>query len=182
MTARKSIWAVALLGLGGIGAAAQTYNQYGETGLIDMPTAETLPDGQLGLGYTWFDGTQRGNVSFQLLPRVSGTARIATYADSLMGADESDVGFDLKFQLLEEDGMLPGLALGFRDIFGDGPYGAEYLSASGGWAAPAASTTLSAWSPARRSPRLTGSCRTIPGSTATRPSSAGSAGIPRSTA
>ena len=130
MTVKKSVWAVALLGLGGIGAAAQTYNQYGETGLIDMPTAETLPDGQLGLGYSWFDGTQRGNVSFQLLPRVSGTARIATYADSLMGADESDVGFDLKFQLLEENGMLPGLALGFRDIFGDGPYGAEYLVAT----------------------------------------------------
>lgn len=130
MTVKKSVLAMALLGLGGIGATAQTYNQYGETGLIDMPTAETLPDGQLGLGYAWFGDTQRGNVSFQLLPRVSGTARIATYRDSLTGPDRSDVGFDLKFQLLEEDGMLPGLALGLRDIFGDGPYGAEYLVAT----------------------------------------------------
>ncbi|MEM9779634.1 MAG: YjbH domain-containing protein [Pseudomonadota bacterium] len=120
---------VGLLALSGPGVA-QTYNLYGQPGLIDLPTAEMMPDGQIAIGAALFDETQRTNVTFQLLPRVSGTLRVSTIEDSPNGPDVSSEGFDLRFQLLKEGDLLPGLALGFRDILGDGPYGAEYLVAT----------------------------------------------------
>ncbi|MEM8871777.1 MAG: YjbH domain-containing protein [Pseudomonadota bacterium] len=110
--------------------AAQTYNLYGQPGLIDLPTAEVMPDGQIAIGAAVFGETQRTNVTFQLLPRVSGTLRVSTIEDSPDGPDVSSEGFDIRFQLLKEGDVLPGIALGFRDVLGDGPYGAEYLVAT----------------------------------------------------
>lgn len=131
MRVRASATAIsALAALFAVPAAAQTYNLYGEAGLLDIPTAELLPDGQVGVGFTLFDETQRANVNFQFLPRVSGTLRVSTIQDAPFGPDVSTEGFDLRFQLLEENGWVPGVALGFRDFLGDGPYTAEYLVAT----------------------------------------------------
>ena len=50
-------------------------NLYGTTGLIDMPSAEAQPDGQISLSYSQFGDFSRRNFTFQVLPRVSGTLR-----------------------------------------------------------------------------------------------------------
>ncbi|WP_112321012.1 YjbH domain-containing protein [Oceanibium sediminis] len=112
------------------GAAAQSYNLYGRPGLIDLPSAESFDDAQIGATFSGFGETRRTSVNFQLLPRVNGTLRVSTIRDVPGGPNVSDRSFDLQFQLLEEDGWMPGLALGFQDLLGDGPYGAEYLVAT----------------------------------------------------
>jgi len=111
-------------------ASAQTFNFFGQPGLIDLPSGEPLPDAQIGATYSIFDQSQRTSVTFQLLPRVRGALRVSTIEDVPGGPSRSDEGFDLTFQLLKEDGWVPGVALGFRDVLGDGPYGAEYIVAT----------------------------------------------------
>jgi hypothetical protein len=110
-------------------------NLYGVTGLIDMPTAESQPDGQMSASYSMFGETTRRNFTFQILPRLSGTLRYANI-DNYGRYDDPhynlfDRSFDLQFQILRERGAWqPSLALGFRDFLGTGIYSAEYLVAS----------------------------------------------------
>ncbi|MEM8787307.1 MAG: YjbH domain-containing protein [Pseudomonadota bacterium] len=114
----------------GTGADAQTYNLFGGPGLIETPTAEAFPDGELGATFAFFDRTSRANVTFQVLPRVSATVRVSTQPEVAMGPRISDEGYDVQFQLLKEGRFTPALALGFRDLLGDGPFGGEYLVAT----------------------------------------------------
>ena len=115
-------------------------NLYGSTGLIDMPSAEAQPDGQITASYSQFGNTARRNFSFQILPRISGTLRYSTIKD--WGQRDEDTGvfdpgydlydrsFDVAFQLLDEKGWRPSVALGLRDFLGTGVYSSEYLVAS----------------------------------------------------
>jgi len=110
-------------------------NLYGVTGLIDMPSAESQPDGQVSATYAMFANTTRRNFTFQLLPRLSATLRYATINDWGQGTDPDynlfDRSLDLQFQLLKESGAWqPSIALGFRDFLGTGVYSGEYLVAT----------------------------------------------------
>ncbi|NNU79398.1 YjbH domain-containing protein [Halovulum dunhuangense] len=127
---RDSVAVAALAAAAAVPASAQTYNLYGAPGLIDMPTAESLPDAQVGLSLGFLGETQRTGVGFQITPGVHGTLRVGTIQDDPSGTELSFEGFDLQFRLIEENGMLPAIALGLRDFLGDGPYGAEYLVAT----------------------------------------------------
>src|SRR5919106_4272126 len=94
-------------------------NLYGGTGLIDMPSAEAQPDGQMTATWGMFGETTRRNFTFQILPRLSGTLRYATIEDTGQrddpGFDLFDRSFDLQLQILNERGWQPSLALGLRD-------------------------------------------------------------------
>ncbi len=118
-------------------------NLYGMTGLIDMPTAQSQPDGQIGLSYSYFGETQRRNFSFQVLPRISAAIRYSTIDN--WGQTDRDTGiydpeydlfdrsFDVQFTLLREGELhrwTPEVALGFRDFLGTGVYSGEYLVAT----------------------------------------------------
>ena len=122
-------WLVAGAVLLAPAAWGQSYNLYGGTGLIDMPTAESQPDGQLGFNFSAFDETERAAFSFQALPWLHGNV---IFAETPTGPTTSraDTVLDLQFRLMEEDGARPAIALGLRDILGEGIYGSEYLVAT----------------------------------------------------
>ncbi len=109
-------------------------NLYGVTGLIDMPSAEEQPDGQVSASYSQFGNTQRRNFTFQFLPRMSVTLRYSTIKDFGIVEDPNydlfDRSLDVQFQLLKEKDWLPAVGLGFRDVLGTGIYSAEYLVAT----------------------------------------------------
>jgi hypothetical protein len=110
-------------------------NLYGSTGLIDMPSAESQPDGQISASFSYFGNTIRRNLTFQILPRISGSLRYATIDEFGEAGDPEydlfDRSFDLQFQILEDRGRWqPSLAVGFRDILGTGVYSSEYLVAT----------------------------------------------------
>lgn len=50
-------------------------NLYGATGLIDMPSAESQPDGALTMTTDRFGPIGRTTLSFQITPRLSGSFR-----------------------------------------------------------------------------------------------------------
>jgi hypothetical protein len=91
------------------------------------------------LSWSGFGNTTRRNFNFQILPRDTGTLRYSTIKDWGQRNDEGiydpsydlyDRSFDIKFQLLNEKGWVPSVALGLRDFVGSGVYSSEYLVAS----------------------------------------------------
>jgi hypothetical protein len=115
-------------------ASRTTINSYGLPGLIDMPTANTLPDGELGTTLAYSNAGTRGTVAFQVLPDVTATFRYAGLPE-LGGASNSDEilfdrSFDLHWQVIDEGTWVPAIAVGVRDIAGTGSYSGEYIVAT----------------------------------------------------
>jgi hypothetical protein len=111
--------------------ARPSYNLYGVTGLIDMPSAESQPDGQIAFTTSWMGGELRNTLNFQILPRIDGSFRYSIlndYFDS--GSSLYDRSFDIKIRLFDEGALMPAVALGFQDFLGTGVYSGEYLVAT----------------------------------------------------
>lgn len=111
------------------------YNTYGIPGLIDMPAARSAPDAEFALTTSTFSDQTRNTLSFQILPRLSGSFRYALLYDISPNADGTvaefrfDRSFSLHYQLLEETAFRPALAIGLNDFLGTGLYSSEYIVA-----------------------------------------------------
>lgn len=109
-------------------------NFYGVSGLIDMPSARVLPDGEFTTTLSHFGGITRNTLSFQISPRLSASFRYSALADINIGGFETyfDRSFDVRFQLLEQqDGRWwPSVVIGLQDFAGTGIYAGEYIVAS----------------------------------------------------
>ena len=144
--------------------------------LIDMPTAETAPDGQLSTTISYFGNTFKNTLSFQITPRLTGAFRYTAIKGlNIPGYTPStyyDRSFDISYQILTESAYLPAVSVGLRDFIGTGLYSSEYIVATKGFANDRLRLTAGlGWG------RL-GSYQSI-GSTDTRPSDLlGAGGIP----
>ncbi|MGG7567524.1 YjbH domain-containing protein [Rhodovulum sp. DZ06] len=106
-------------------------NLYGVTGLIDTPTAEGQPDGQLSLTTGYVAGQLRNTLNFQILPFVEGTFRYSFLPEfGENGGDLYDRSFDLKILLADEGKHRPAIAVGLQDFLGTGVYSGEYIVAT----------------------------------------------------
>lgn len=107
-------------------------NAYGLPGLVEMPSAESSPDGRIRSSFFSFDGTARGTLTFQISPRLTGAFRYSTVDEySGPGTDRTwDRSFDLRFRLLEETRLRPAVAIGLRDFIGTGLLTGEYIAAT----------------------------------------------------
>lgn len=104
---------------------------YGTPGLIETPTARSLNDGELAFTSSLVGPTLRNTITFQILPRITGSFRYTRIADGLgQGKANYDRSFDLSFQLLDETELRPAVALGMRDFLGTGRYSGEYVAAT----------------------------------------------------
>lgn len=125
-----------LLGLPGLAIAdnlkTRTTNNYGTPGgLIDMPTAESAPDGELTTNITYFDGFFRTTLSFQITDRLSGSFRYAGTEDlTPTFSTYYDRSFDLRFRLFDETDFTPAVSIGLRDFVGTGILSGEYVVAT----------------------------------------------------
>jgi len=110
---------------------AEQLSFYGTPGLIDMPSAQVMPDGNFAVTSGYFGGNLRNTLSFQITPRLSGAFRYAVI-DGFQsdGATLYDRSFDLHLALLPEGAVMPSVAMGLRDFGGTGIYSSEYLVAS----------------------------------------------------
>lgn len=113
-----------------------TINSYGLPGLIDMPTANTLPDGEIGITVSYSNVGVRGTLAFQVLPDVTATFRYTGIQSlspgSVVPTDDVyyDRSFDLHWQVIDEGTWVPAIAIGIRDIAGTGIYSSEYIVAT----------------------------------------------------
>lgn len=119
-------------------------NMYGATGLIDMPSGEAQPDGQLSVTSSHFGPISRNTLSFQITPRLSASFRFLGVRDwnktaacqpsCLTGIDQFDVyydrSFDLRFKVLNESKYLPAITIGLQDFAGTGLLSGEYIAAT----------------------------------------------------
>ncbi|MDQ2094006.1 YjbH domain-containing protein [Rhodalgimonas zhirmunskyi] len=117
-------------------------NMYGTpSGLIDMPTAEMAPDGELATTLSYWSNQSRTMLTFQILPRLSGTFRYSALRDYRPGrgipgatvypnSSYYDRSFDVSYLLLKEGKYRPAVAIGLRDLIGTGLYGSEYIVAT----------------------------------------------------
>ncbi|MEY8830978.1 YjbH domain-containing protein [Sedimentitalea sp. XS_ASV28] len=107
-------------------------NFYGSPGIMDMPSAEMLPDGQFTTGISYFGGQARYNLTFQAAPWLSATFRYNSIQDWNMGGFGTyyDRSFDLRLRLLRERQYLPEITVGLQDFVGTGIYAGEYVVAT----------------------------------------------------
>ena len=108
-------------------------NSYGLPGGVETPTAEMLPDGTLGGTVSYNELGRRHNVVFQLHPRIT-TALRYSRVEGMTDHNELDHiwdrSFDIRFQVLDEAGWRPAVAVGLQDFMGTGVYSGEYIVAS----------------------------------------------------
>ncbi len=114
-------------------------NFYGSPGLVDMPTAEMLPEGQFTTGISNFAGQTRFTLTFQATPWMSASFRYSGVEDlNLFGfSTYYDRSFDARFRLFRERDYLPELTLGLQDLAGTGFYSGEYIVATKNFEIPA---------------------------------------------
>jgi len=117
-------------------------NFYGVTGLIDMPSGESQPDGFFSIGSSYFGPIRRNTLTFQLTPRLSGSFRYMGVRDwsrlfcppDCTGENEFptyyDRSFDLRYQVLYEGRFVPAVTIGLQDFVGTGLQSAEYIVAT----------------------------------------------------
>lgn len=114
---------------------------YGTPGLVDLPSARSLPDGHLAFSSAVLSGSVRNAATFQVLPRVHGTFRysiIQDFADNnrtdplalLFDFQLFDRSFDIQVKLLDEARNGVDVAVGLRDFLGTGIFSSEYVVAT----------------------------------------------------
>lgn len=104
-------------------------NFYGAPGLIEMPSAEMMPDAELSMVYSDFPNTENVAISFQFLPSLSMTYRIQKLS-GYFGDSQFDGSWDLAYQILEETDSLPSVSVGFRDFLATGITASQYVVAT----------------------------------------------------
>ena len=106
-----------------------SYNNHGNVGLINMPTARFFDASVHGI--TVYDGTPDQKITFSSNPYD--WLEASFFYTNIQGKpypgyesiqDYKDKGFNFKLRLKEE-GKLPALAVGINDIAGTGLYGSE---------------------------------------------------------
>lgn len=113
-------------------SATPSLSFWGVPGLIDMPSAETEPDGEITTSVSSFAGISRAVLGFQISPWMSGTFRYSSLRrfNSSFPTTYYDRSFDLRFHLIDEGRYLPSVTLGLQDFIGTDLMSAEYLVAT----------------------------------------------------
>jgi len=135
---KRIVYATGLLFVAVTGASSlsgQSLSTYGTPGLIEMPTAEVMNDGELAFTASAFGPNFRYTAAFQVLPRIYGAFRYSKIsgfgaATGTRGGDLFDRSFDIHFQVFDETKYRPAIGLGLRDFLGTGVLSSEYLVAT----------------------------------------------------
>lgn len=135
---KRILYATGLMAVGITGASSlsgQSLTTYGTPGLVEMPTAEVMNDGELAVTASAFGPNFRYTAAFQVLPRVYGAFRYSKISNinpptAGFGGDTFDRSFDMHFQMFDETKYRPAIAVGLRDFLGTGILSSEYLVAT----------------------------------------------------
>ena len=101
-------------------------SDYGITGLIDIPTARMSNDGILTTTAAIQSRTNSYSITYQATPWLEGTYRYTGFNDFYYW----DRNYETKIRLWPEQGFIPQVAVGIRDIVGTGIFGSEYVVAT----------------------------------------------------
>jgi hypothetical protein len=105
-------------------------NNFGLQGLIWLPSASSLPDGELIFYQKNHNKLSRTGFTFQLLPRIGVSFRYSGHGKNgteAFGRINHDRSFDINFNILNEKQNIPAISIGLRDFIGTGWYSSEYI-------------------------------------------------------
>ena len=106
-------------------------NDYGEVGIIDIPTARFSTDAVLSTTVAFDQAHDSYAITYQALPWLEAAFR---YSGSFKTVTDRRVYWDrnysVKARVLEESQYLPQLAVGVRDLIGTGVFASEYVVGS----------------------------------------------------
>jgi hypothetical protein len=115
-------------------------NDWGETGLLQDPSARTGLEGDFNATLSNVNPYTRYNLTLTPTPWLETGFRYTAIIDRRYGpagfsGDQryKDRSFDLKFRLVKENDTWPEIALGIRDLAGTGLFSSQYLVASRRW-------------------------------------------------
>jgi len=114
-------------------AYRSTGNDWGETGLLQTPTARMGQVGDFRTSISHVSPYTRLNFMFQPFDWFEGGFRYTSISNRIYGIsdqDYKDKSIDFKVRLLKESAYVPELAVGVRDFGGTGLFSAEYLVAN----------------------------------------------------
>ena len=103
---------------------------FGLPGIIDLPTAERFPDGELIITQQLHQSLARSGISFQALPWIGFSFRYSGHGingGEAYGRINHDRSFDAHISLFDEQKYFPAISLGLRDFIGTGCYSSEYI-------------------------------------------------------
>ena len=107
-----------------------TAGNFGLPGIIDLPTAQRFPDGELVITQQLHKSLARSGISFQALPRVGFSFRYSGHGIDggyAYGRVNHDRSFDAQISILKEAKLIPAISIGLRDFIGTGWYSSEYI-------------------------------------------------------
>ena len=114
-----------------------TASDWGESGLLQTPTARMAPAGEVRFTYSVIQPYSRATVMFQPLDWLEGGFRYSQvnnqlYDPTLLISSQSykDKSVDAKIRIWEESRWIPQLAIGARDLGGTGLFAGEYVVAN----------------------------------------------------
>jgi hypothetical protein len=112
-------------------------SDWGETGLLQTPTARMAPAGHARFHWSSVWPYTRGTVMLQPVDWLEAGFRYTDIANRAYGPGNpqsyKDKSIDFKLRLRGESAFWPQIALGVRDIGGTGYFSGEYLVASKRW-------------------------------------------------
>ena len=113
-------------------AQETTWTLYGTPGIIEMPSARSAPDAEIATSFSYWNLQQKGNFTFQITDRLTGTFRYGGISErNGPGTDGTfDRSFDLRYRILDETELRPAIAIGLQDFLGTGILSAEYIVAT----------------------------------------------------
>ena len=106
---------------------------FGTTGLIDIPSARMMDDGEFKVAMSRQTVADIYSLNYQLTPWLESTFRYTIFnPDKVAGSSDNlfDRSYEVKLRLIRERRLFPQIAVGIRDVLGTGSWGGEYLVAS----------------------------------------------------
>ena len=103
---------------------------FGLPGIVDLPTAQRFPDGELVVTQQLHSSLARTGLAFQALPRVGVAFRYSGHGVNggmAYGRINHDRSFDAHISIIDEGKFLPAISIGLRDFIGTGWYSSEYF-------------------------------------------------------
>ena len=108
-------------------------NDFGITGVLDVPSARMRDDGDLGITYSRKKIADIYTISYQATPWLETAFRYTIFNPrSVEGSRDQlkDRSFEVKARLWQEGEWLPEVAVGIRDLVGTGAWDGEYVVAT----------------------------------------------------
>ena len=120
-----------------VGSTYNIVSNFGRTGLLEIPTAYTYPDGTIVVGTSYVYPYLRGFIGTGFFPGlemgavVTDIRNIKMKGSSWRGyGDYKDKAFFIKYQILPEMGKFPAIAVGWDDFHGTRLFDTKYIVVS----------------------------------------------------